>query len=85
MNKIHGEPGKGEFHSQIQELKIFPDKFYSYFHMSMDKFFNLLNLLKKKCKSDQAEHQLEKMIKCRGASYCILEVKIISSSIVDCN
>ena len=46
MNMICGQPGRGEFHSQIQELKLFPDRFYAYFRMHLDKFFNLLNLLK---------------------------------------
>ena len=36
-----------EFHSQIQELKLYPDHFYTYFWMPLNKFFKLLNLLKK--------------------------------------
>ncbi len=46
MNKIHGLPGKGEFHAQIQELKSYPDQFLGYFQMPMHKYFEQLNLLK---------------------------------------
>ncbi len=47
MNKIRGELGSGEFHSQVQELKMYPDQFYRYFCMPMNKFFKLLNMLKR--------------------------------------
>ncbi len=46
INQIHGQPGKGEFHSQVQELKSYPDRFYQYFCMPLSKYFELLNRLK---------------------------------------
>ncbi len=46
MNVTRSQPGRGEFHAQIQEMKMYPDQFYAYFRMHMNKFFELLNLLK---------------------------------------
>ena len=46
MNQLRGLPGKGEFHTQIQELKLYPDRFMGYFTMLMHKYFELLNRIK---------------------------------------
>ena len=46
MNQPRGLPGKGEFHTQIQELKLYPDRFMGYFRMPMHKYFELLNCIK---------------------------------------
>ncbi len=43
MNIVHGLPGKGEFHVQVQELKAYPDQFWGYFQMPLNKYFELVN------------------------------------------
>ncbi len=43
MNSVWGMPGKGEFHAQVQELKAYPDQFLGYFHMLLNKYFELIN------------------------------------------
>ncbi len=46
MNQPRGLPSKGEFHAQIQELNLCPDRFMGYFCMPMNKYFELPNLIK---------------------------------------
>ena len=46
MNAVRGLPGKGKFHAQVQELKAFPDHFYAYFQIPLNKFFKLVNRLR---------------------------------------
>ena len=46
MNIVHGHPGKGEFHAQVQELKSFPDRFLAYFWMPLEKYFKLVNQIR---------------------------------------
>ena len=43
MNAPWGLPGKGEFHTQVQELKAFPDRFLGYFRMPLKKYFEVMN------------------------------------------
>ncbi len=50
MNAIRGQPGRGEFHAQIQELKMYWDHFMGYFRMPLNKYFELLNRIKTNCK-----------------------------------
>ncbi len=46
MNQQRGNRPRGEFHSHVQELQCFPDHFYQYFCMSIEKFDELLAMVK---------------------------------------
>ena len=45
INLRRGVDGNGEFHAQIQQLKGYPDRFYSYFRMTVKLFHELLHLV----------------------------------------
>ena len=46
MNPRRGHGPRGEFHSQVQELQRYPDRFYQYFRMTVEKFEELLSMVK---------------------------------------
>ena len=45
MNQQRGNGPRGEFHSQVQELWCYPNRFYQYFHMTVQKFDELLGMV----------------------------------------
>ena len=47
MNQQRGNGPRGEFHSQVQELQCYPDRFYQYFQMTIQKFDELLVMVMK--------------------------------------
>ena len=48
MNQNCGKGLRGEFHSQVQDLKKYPNHFYQYFHMSKERFTDLLDSISNK-------------------------------------
>ena len=57
MNQHRGEGQQGEFHSQVQELRKFPDQFYQYFQMSTEKFDELLLMVKRQIEKENINWQ----------------------------
>ena len=47
MTQRRGVGPRGEFHAQVKELRKYPDRFYQYFQMTIAKFDELLDLVKK--------------------------------------
>ncbi len=48
MNAVRGIAKQGEFHTQIQKLKNFPEQWFHYFHMTLEQLNFLLAKIKHK-------------------------------------
>ena len=62
MNIVHGHPRKEKFHAQVQELKMYPDWFLAYFRMPLNKYFELINQIRKNHHVDKQNTNFHKCI-----------------------